>query len=75
MLNPSDPHDPCPDKARPGRRYVTVFLGAFCVPSFSQVLEMPLLLGGGIPTELKQELQQNFGTGSVWSHWPQLAEG
>lgn len=54
---------------------VTMFLGAFRVPSFSQVLEMPLLLGGGIPTEVKQELQQNFGTRSVWSHWPQLAEG
>lgn len=35
MLNPSDPHDPCPDKAGPGRRYVTVFLGAFRVPSLS----------------------------------------
>lgn len=44
-----------------------VFLGAFRVPSFSQVLEMPLLLGGGIPREVKQELRQNFGTGSVWS--------
>ena len=34
-----------------------VFLGAFRVPSFSQVLETPLLLGGGIPTEVKQELR------------------
>lgn len=50
-----------------------VFLGAFRVPSFSQVLETPLL-GDGIPTEVKQELRQLWYQVSV-VHCPQPAEG